>query len=290
MPKKSDDNPCSRGWIIVINNYTEKDLEQLKNLTKTADALIVGKEVGEKGTPHYQCFGYWKDKKTFKSLKKLVPRAHLEIPIQSPKVNWEYCSKQEVVFEHGVCPMPGKRTDLEAIKKICKESGKMAEVVDNAINPSQVRMAEIYLKYHEKCRDWKPEVRWYHGSTGSGKTRAAREWLEKDIYTCLDNIKWWEGYDAHESVLIDDFRKDFCKFHQLLKLLDRYEYKVEVKGSSRQLLAKKIAITCPYPPDKVYETREDVQQLLRRIDEVILIGKPVVDPEDEEDPLDLKST
>lgn len=283
MPKKSDTNPCSRGWIIVINNYNDKDLQQLKVLTTTADYLIVGKEQGEKGTPHYQCYGYWKDKKTFKALKKLVPRAHLEVAIGTSSQNKEYCSKQEVVFEHGDLPVAGKRTDLDAIKKICKDSGKMADVSEVAMNPQQVRMAEIYLKYHEKARDWKPEVRWYYGSTGSGKTRAAREWLEKDIYTCLDTIKFWEGYDAHESVLIDDFRKDFCKFHQLLKLLDRYEYKVEVKGSSRQLLAKKIAITCPYPPDKVYQTREDVKQLLRRIDQVVLIGNPVHDIEDLEE-------
>ena len=72
-------------------------------------------------------------------------------------------------------------------------------------------------------------------------------------------------------MLIDDFRKDFCKFHVLLRILDRYEFRVEVKGSSRQLRAKKIAITCPFHPRLVYETREDVGQLIRRIDKVIRV-------------------
>lgn len=284
MPKKSEGNPSSRGWIIVVNNPTDDDLNHLKLVSQQADYMIVGDEVGDKeGTPHYQGYAYWKDKKTFKAIKKLVPRAHLEIANGSPEQNQSYCSKQKILFETGECPKQGKRTDIDGLRQLLKDKPKMRDITEETLNPQHVRMAEIYLKYHEKGRDWKPEVRWYHGSTGSGKTKTAREWLEKDIYTCLNNGKFWEGYDAHENVLIDDFRKDFCKFHELLKILDRYEYKVEVKGSSRQLLARKIAITCPYPPDKVYATREDIQQLLRRIDAIELVGKEVVDPEDYEE-------
>ena len=55
-------------------------------------------------------------------------------------------------------------------------------------------------------------------------------WLGEDIYTCLDNYKFWEGYDGHDNVIIDDIRGDFCKFHQLLKLLDRYKHiKLNIK-------------------------------------------------------------
>ena len=57
-----------------------------------------------------------------------------------------------------------------------------------------------------------------------------------------------------------------CKFHQVSKLLDRYENKVETKGSSRQMVAKKIAITAPFHPKDLFPTKENVQQLIRRID------------------------
>lgn len=279
----------ARAYCFTINNPTDKDLEDLKVLSQTSKYMIVGKEKGEKGTEHYQGYIYFSEAKSFSSIKKKLKRAHIEVAKGSPESNENYCGKDgDVIIRVGECPKQGKRSDIDNVREKLKEGSNMSDIVNSAKSMQSIRLAEVWLKYNEKGRDWKPEIRWYHGSTGSGKTRAAREWLEKDIYTCLDNIKWWEGYDAHESVLIDDFRKDFCKFHQLLKLLDRYEYKVEVKGGSRQLLAKKIAITCPYPPDKVYETREDVKQLLRRIDEVILIGKPVIDPEDEEDPLDFK--
>ena len=86
----------------------------------------------------------------------------------------------------------------------------------------------------------------FHVKTGSGKTRTAFEEFPK-IYTPL-SYKWWEGYEGQTEVLIDDFRKDCCKFHELLKLLDRYPFKVEAKGSHHQLMATTIIITAPYPP------------------------------------------
>ena len=62
-------------------------------------------------------------------------------------------------------------------------------------------------------------------------------------------------------------------FHDFLRMLDRYPYRVEVKGSSRELLAKRIFITCPLDPQETWvETErigiEDIKQLLRRIENV----------------------
>lgn len=265
----------NRSYCFTINNYTDEDIADIKTLSEQSSYLIVGKEIGDNGTPHFQGFVYFKDAKTFTSVKKKLPRAHIEASKGSPLDNQRYCSKQEVYLEVGILPKQGERTDIEKTIAELQNGANMRGIVNTARNIQNVKMAEIWLKYNEEKRDWKPQVRWYHGSTGSGKTRQAREWLADDIYTCLDTIKWWEGYDKHENILIDDFRKDWCKFHQLLKLLDRYEYKVETKGGSRQLLAKKIAITAPYHPSVIYQTREDVQQLLRRIDEIILIGELV---------------
>ena len=61
-------------------------------------------------------------------------------------------------------------------------------------------------------------------------------------------------------------RKDFCKFHELLRYLDRYPVQLETKGGTRQLLARNIVITSCYPPEQLFDTREDIQQLIRRID------------------------
>ncbi len=59
------------------------------------------------------------------------------------------------------------------------------------------------------------------------------------------------------------------KFQYLLKLLDRYPFRVEVKGGFRQFRSDLIIITCPKPPEECYmEAGEDIDQLLRRIDTI----------------------
>ena len=85
----------------------------------------------------------------------------------------------------------------------------------------------------------------------------------------MDNGKWWEGYDAHECVIIDDIREETYGYKSLLRLTDRYGYRVEHKGSSRQLLAKEIIITAPKSPQQMFQfCGEDNSQLLRRIHEI----------------------
>lgn len=282
-PKKTSESK-SRKYCFTVNNPTDKDLEDIKRLAETASYTIVGLEKGKEGTTHYQGFVYTANQIHFTAIKKKLPRAHIEVCKGTINQNINYCKKEgNVILEMGEAPSQGKRSDLDEARDILKRTNKMRDVVKEVSSYQAVKCAEVYLKYHEEPRKWKPEVRWYHGSTGSGKTRTAREWLGSDCYTALDTIKWWEGYDAHENVLIDDFRKDFCKFHQLLKLLDRYEYKIETKGGSRQFVAKRIAITSPYPPDEQYENREDVKQLLRRIDQIILVGNRVYKDTDEDE-------
>jgi len=170
----------------------------------------------------------------------------------------------------------GRRNDLEVIRGMIKDGKGMKDIVDGAVSGCSLRTAELVLKYLEKGRDFKPEVIWVHGSTGSGKTRTAMS-KYPNAWLSGKNLKWWDGYDAHSEVIIDDFRKDFCTFHELLRILDRYPYRVEVKGGSRQLLAKVIVITCPWAPKELFATRceEDVGQLLRRIDEIICVGDAV---------------
>lgn len=276
----------TRAYAFTLNNYDDTDEARVRSLADTASYVVCGKEVAPStGTLHLQGYVYFKSQRAFSSVKALLgDRAHIEAAKASAKKNRDYCTKDGVWFEHGEMPQPGARTDIAHIRKVLDGGGNMKEVTAVAHSMQAVSIAKEYLKYHEKPRDWKPEVHWYHGSTGAGKTRQAREWLGDGTYTCLDNGKFWEGYDAHESVLIDDMRRDFCKYHQLLKILDRYEYRVETKGGSRQLRARKIAITAPYPPDEMYNTREDINQLLRRIDRIILVGQRVRIQEDD-DPL-----
>jgi len=265
-----------RAYVFTINNYVESDISDIKALKDKAQYMIVGDEKGEEGTPHLQGYVYFSHPKVFGSLKKKLPRAHLEVAKGTPQENKKYCSKQKVLFEFGDIPQQGKRNDIDEVRDILKDpscNAPMRTVVNQATSYQSIRVAEVWLKYHERKRQWKPEVKWFWGPTGAGKTFSAHQWLgDEDTWVSGEDGKWFDGYDGHENVIFDEFRRDFCKFHVLLKLLDRYPYQLPVKGTFRQFLAKKIAITSCYHPEDVYSTREDVQQLLRRIDEIIPVG------------------
>lgn len=171
-------------------------------------------------------------------------------------------------MERGECPKQGARTDISEIREIAKSGGSMRDIIDIARNLQDIRIAEKILQYNEKKRDWIPTVYWFWGPTGTGKTRTARD-MFPDAWWSGKDLKWWQGYDAHETVILDDFRGDFCTFHELLRILDRYPYTIECKGGSRQLLARNIIITCPKPPNMVYlNCGEQLEQLLRRITEI----------------------
>lgn len=258
-------------WCFTLNNYSEDEYKDAENIF--CKYLIIGKEIGESGTPHLQGYVEFETNQRLNRLKGLLNRAHWEKRLGTGSQAAEYCKKDGNYVERGELSKPkqGTRTDIEEARNIVRTTGRMKNVVENVNSFQAIRVAEMYLKYAEPKRNWQPEVRWYYGPTGAGKTRAAME-ESNDPYISGKNLKWWEGYDGHEDVILDDFRKDFCTFHELLRILDRYEYRIEVKGASRQLLAKRIWITSCYPPDKVYETREDIGQLLRRITEIKNFG------------------
>ena len=197
---------------------------------------------------------------------------HVELSAGDEEQNIVYCSKEESrvlgPFEIGERAKPGKRKDIDVVREMVLAGKGMREIVQVASSYQGMKCAELMHKYVERGRDPNnpPEVRWYYGSTGSGKTRSALEEFP-DAWVSNRDGQWFDGYDAHEVAVFDDFRKDFCQFHVLLRLLDRYPYRVAIKGGFRQFVAKVIIITCPWAPDVLYanRTQEDIGQLLRRI-------------------------
>lgn len=264
-----------RNFCFTLNNYTEDDEQHIVDLEghKQIRYLIVGKEVGEeKQTPHLQGFIVFYNNKTFKQAKAFLgERYHVEICQGSVDQNIAYCSKDDEYFEFGERPKQGSRKDIIQIVEQVKNHVPIKDIVMNAPSYQSARHAEVLMKYQPMPEPMKRTIKWYWGATGTGKTRSAIEQSQGDFYMTMKDLKWWDGYYGQSYVIIDDFRKDFCTFHELLRILDRYPYRVNLKGSSMWLQPSTthIIITSFYPPDQVYSTREDVKQLLRRIDEII---------------------
>lgn len=238
-----------------------------------ASYLVWSLEVGASGTPHIQGYAEFETRHSLKQIKKLLPRAHLEQSRGTAAENLVYITKDgPPEFECGTPMTQGARTDLTSVRELALTGG-MRSVVEQASGLQAIRVAAEYLKYHEPARTAKPLVFWLWGPTGAGKSAAAAKAAGDDAYW-KDATKWWDGYDAHTTVVLDEFRGSWWQMTYMLRLLDRYPFRVECKGGSRQFVAETIIITSCHPPERVYSgCDEAIEQLIRRIDMIIELGK-----------------
>lgn len=271
----------SRCHCFTINNYSTQEWDQFQTIN--CKYVIAAQEVcPSTGTPHIQGYISFKDPKTKQAAGKcLGGRARCDIRRGTPQEAADYCRGgvndkpiNDVVYERGELPSTKGIKKSNAIQFI-QQNPNMTAFLLTYPSYNDIRLAEAAMKYLDKPRDFKPKVVWVYGPTGVGKTR--------DIYTLAQqnyssiheqsfSCKWWDGYDGQECIIIDDIRSSFCPFVYFLKLIDRYQLKVDIKGSKRHMSAKCFYITSPMSPAHVWDTSEDKTQLWRRLDEVYYVN------------------
>lgn len=136
----------SRGWAITVNNFTEDEIDAIVDLD--ADYWIAGFETGKKGTLHIQGYLHWHNPIEYNTIKRALPRAHIERAKKSPEININYCSKDDDFVEFGDRPISGKRSDLDNIYENIKRGATMEEII--AENPGS---AIRYSKNVERIRN-----------------------------------------------------------------------------------------------------------------------------------------
>lgn len=82
-----------RRFCFTLNNYTDLELD---TLTQKFTSLfhVIGREVGENGTPHLQGYVEYKNPISFESLKKVNNRIHWELAKGDRASNIKYCTKE----------------------------------------------------------------------------------------------------------------------------------------------------------------------------------------------------
>lgn len=246
-------NGTVRRFCFTLNNYSDAEYNVICEFLKTHCKYgIVGKEVGEKnGTPHLQGFCNLRKPMRFGTIKKLINNSiHIEKANGSDADNQKYCSKAGNYIEEGTPSQQGRRTDLETL----------VAGIQNGANTTLKVATEFptcFIKYHRGITEYlklaypiaprteKTWVYYYWGPTGSGKSRRA---LEEAQQIAADSIYykprglWWDGYHQQKNVIIDDFY-GWIKYDELLKITDRYPYKVQVKGGFEEFTSSRIWIT-----------------------------------------------
>ncbi len=231
---------------------------------------------------HIQCFLQFSERKALQWMKNNVSaRAHWERKVKksTAKQASDYCQKSESriggPWTYGTLQVSGRRNDLHFFRdRIISGASQRELIMDDRTLPQMMR----YGRFADRCRSLFPNfqervpiVILMIGKTGTGKTRAAFaiEEEKKNIYVRpLGRGGWYDGYDGHSLVILDDFSgaASHTTLCSLLRLLDRHIVTVPIKGAFIQFTPKTIVVTTNNHPRLWYKwtNREDQYDALRR--------------------------
>jgi len=255
----------ARAYCWTLNNYSESEEECIQKIQENnvrVRYVCYGKEVGESGTPHLQGYIELTTPMRISALKKWAgfERIHLEGRRGTRDQARDYCMKTAQLIEFGewCAGGQGSRNDLRAMMKLIKANpsdvlGHME--ADPVCYSNNQRFIEKYTCAIEKeaTKDFRGvEVNVLWGEAGSGKTKAAHE-ADPNIFTVnTDEAFPFDGYSGEKTILLDDFYGGI-KYHNLLRILDGHQLRVNVKGSSRYACWTKVYITSNVSPANWYK-------------------------------------
>lgn len=135
----------SRNWCFTLNNYTDTHINFIKNLKCE---YVFQAEKGESGTDHLQGLLIFKEAKSFESIKKLLPTAHIE-KCKNLEASKKYCSKEET-REAGPWISPGIKINAGEYKKPKRKSLDCVELCKNAITDIMNMLTLEQAQYPER--------------------------------------------------------------------------------------------------------------------------------------------
>lgn len=203
-----------------------------------------------------------------------------------------YCMKEdsrlEGPWEYGTLKNQGARADLEAVKTDIDKGMPMRQIVDEHFHTCAryMNFFRSYKRMREPQRDWVMEIYIILGPSGTGKTRFARDAFPGAYWK--PHGKWWDNYDGHDVVVVDEMYGNRFSFTELLNLMDRYPHSVEIKGGTVEFTSKTLVFTSNQLPEDWYDPQRTHQHmrweenpLKRRIDEfaqIINLGAIITAP------------
>lgn len=211
----------SKRWCFTLNNYTDDDVSNLVPVFQEyCSKYIVGKEVGEQGTPHLQGFFEFKTKRRPINIFN-NPKIHFEKTRGTDLDNVKYCSKEgSVILNVGMPKIPRPLM---------------------LINPDRPFQREILEKIKGIPCDRK--IFWYYGDGGIGKTQFCKYLSAKHGAICLSG----KGADVRNGVveylknngdtpdlvifpIPRSYNTDYLSYEALENIKDMYFYSGKYEG------------------------------------------------------------
>jgi len=303
---KRSRNIKSRKWIFTLNNYTPAEVKKMDQYMENCCVYgTYGFEIGEEeGTPHLQCFVYYKNEKTWGELLKYFDgrlgkiqaaktvdaaidychkgqQSHEEWAAQ--KVDGPNFGKDAVIFEVGKRPRGSKTTLAHRMERnqllLTKSLVDLVRDGDIAVNQVPVlKKARLILAQEGEALTTE-DVRgvWIHGEPGTGKSHSARHDYGTNIYVKAQN-KWFDGYAGHDVIVMDDF--DAAVLGHYMKIwADKWGCQGEVKGGTVNLQHTKFVVTSNYTPAHFWPNDKWMREAITRRFKMIEKNEVYVHPE-----------
>jgi len=217
-------NTKARSYCFTINNPTNDDMDNVIYLD--CKYMIFGFEKGKKGTEHIQAYVQFDNPRYFKAVKKMLPRAHLEIAKGTPKQNIDYCSKEGDFHEFGERPTEGGRVSYDRI---------VAAMQDPASDPHIAHMYKnVYKMVQEKeIRERAEPTKFYVINPINDAITEIIEYFGLDDpteLTCITDMQQLSGYeDPQRVVFFSDYPE---KLHQLwprgVPIMYKFGYEMKI--------------------------------------------------------------
>lgn len=283
------DRAVAKHWCFTLNNPELNENEIIDELEAFGiEYAVFQMEEGENGTPHFQGYVAFLAPQRLSATRRLFnSRAHWEKCRGTPTQNRDYCTKPEGrigdFVEIGTLPPPaGARQDLALLHSRLKSGLTQSQYVEEFF-PLFVRHPNLVQNYVVSCvepRDGSPVSSWLLiGPPGTGKSRFATV-LAKRIADGLfyrhSLGKWFDGYRGERTLLFDDFSGSCLPFTTFKCLVDRYPFRVELKGLTCNMAATNFIITTNEDPQTWWSAEVTGQHghaaIFRRIGLVLLFG------------------
>lgn len=275
----------SKHWCFTINNPTRDDRKKINDAQEQISYIIINKEVGDTGTPHYQGYVCFEEQLRATQVKVILPRSHLEIKRGTVEEAIHYCKKpvegcnckhcvkarpQRPNFqEYGEVPLTKGEATKEKWANMYEHAkkGDFEEIPKNMLIRYYPAFKRIAQDNPEKPKDLETLGNlWITAPTGYGKSRYVRD-LYPDFYDKAPN-KWFVGYKGEETILLDDLGPEHCKYlaWYIKRWADLYSFPMETKGGGRQIRPKRVVVTSQYTIEECFEDWKAREAVERRFE------------------------